>query len=71
MHTEWTPTPGPELRRRRLALGAQQRDVASILGVTRIAVYRLERRPEVPYLVARRYLGALAEIAARLPRSVA
>ena len=69
MHTEFAPTPGSELRQQRLALGAQQKDVAAILGVSRITVYRLERDPGVPYLVARRYLGALTEIAHRMPRA--
>jgi transcriptional regulator with XRE-family HTH domain len=64
MHTEYPPTPGTELRRRRLALGAQQKDVASKLNLDRITVYRIERNPEVPWLVARDYLAALAKIAA-------
>jgi len=69
MHTEYAPTPGPELRHQRLALGAQQKDVAEILGVSRITIYRLERDPHVPFLMARRYLGALTEIAHRVPRA--
>ena len=63
MHADYTPTPGSELRRRRKALGAQQQDVARLLGLTRTSVYRIEQQPEVPVLVARRYLEALSQIA--------
>jgi transcriptional regulator with XRE-family HTH domain len=61
--TDFTPIPGAELRRRRMALGAQQKHVAERMGLTRISVYRIERQPEVPVLVARRYLEALSQIA--------
>jgi transcriptional regulator with XRE-family HTH domain len=61
--TDFTPIPGSDLRRRRMALGAQQKDVAERMGLTRISVYRIERQPEVPVLVARRYLEALSQIA--------
>jgi transcriptional regulator with XRE-family HTH domain len=62
---DYTPTSGSELRRQRLALGAQQQEVASILGLTRISVWRLEHRAEVPVLVARRYHDALDQLAKR------
>jgi transcriptional regulator with XRE-family HTH domain len=63
MHTDYTPVPGSDLRRRRLALGAQQKEVAAILGLSRISVWRIEQQHAVPVLVARRYLEALQQIA--------
>jgi len=65
MHTtDYAPTPGTELRRRRVALGAQQKDVAERMGLTRISVYRIERQDAVPVLVVRKYLDALQAIEA-------
>lgn len=62
MHTDYAPVPGSELLRKRKALGAQQKLVARLLELDRITVYRIEHNPEVPILLARRYLEALAKI---------
>lgn len=63
------PTSGATLKARRDDAGVSQEAIAFRLNTTRQAIGRWERKPEVRYVKARKYLDALeAEVADQLAR---
>lgn len=57
-----TPTPGPELRKERLAADVKVTAVASLMGVSRQTVHGYERAADPGESVVRDYRAALARL---------